>query len=95
MGHKRYQSAYYQRVRKEVLDREYWTCHYCGQEATTVDHVIPISKGGTDEAQNMVAACNPCNSGKRDRMTPRFFESAGRQAAIPSRTHLTEPIVRS
>lgn len=78
MGHKRYQSAYYQRVRKEVLDRDYWTCHYCGQEATTVDHVIPISKGGTDEAQNMVAACNPCNSGKRDRMTPRFFESAGR-----------------
>jgi 5-methylcytosine-specific restriction endonuclease McrA len=74
MGHKRYQSAYYQRVRKEVLDRDYWTCHYCGQEATTVDHVIPISKGGTDEAQNMVAACNPCNSGKRDRMTPTFFE---------------------
>ena len=78
MAHKRYQSAYYQRVRKEVLDRDYWTSHYCGQEATTVDHVIPISKGGTDEAQNMVAACNPCNSGKRDRMIPRFFESAGR-----------------
>ena len=78
MAHKRYQTAYYQRVRKEVLDRDYWTCHYCGQEATTVDHVIPISKGGTDEAANMVAACIKCNSGKRDRMTPRFFESAAR-----------------
>ena len=78
MPHKRYQTAYYQRVRKEVLDRDYWTCHYCGQEANTVDHVIPISKGGTDEASNMVAACIKCNSGKRDRMTPTFFERAGK-----------------
>lgn len=72
MPHKRYNTAYYQRVRSEVLQRDYFTCHYCGQEANTVDHLIPISKGGTDEATNMVAACNPCNSGKRDRVG--FFE---------------------
>jgi 5-methylcytosine-specific restriction endonuclease McrA len=75
LSHKRYNSAYYRRVRKEVLDRDYWTCHYCGQEANTVDHLIPISKGGTDEATNMVAACIKCNSGKRDRMAPTFFDS--------------------
>jgi 5-methylcytosine-specific restriction endonuclease McrA len=74
LSHKRYNSAYYQRVRKLVLERDYFTCHYCGQEASTVDHLIPISKGGTDEATNMVAACIKCNSGKRDRMTPTFFE---------------------
>jgi 5-methylcytosine-specific restriction endonuclease McrA len=86
MAHKRYNTAYYQRVRKQVLERDYYTCHYCSQEATTVDHLIPISKGGTDEASNMVAACNPCNSGKRDRLeAPRinalggtFFERTGR-----------------
>jgi 5-methylcytosine-specific restriction endonuclease McrA len=78
MGHKRYNTAYYTRVRKLVLERDYFTCHYCGQEANTVDHVIPISKGGTDEAANMVAACVRCNSGKRDRMTPTFFERRGR-----------------
>lgn len=74
MANKRYNTAYYQRVRKLVLERDYFTCHYCSQEATTVDHLIPISKGGTDEASNMVAACVKCNSGKRDRMTPTFFE---------------------
>lgn len=77
MAHKRYNSAYYQRVRKQVLERDYFTCHYCSQEATTVDHLIPISKGGTDEATNMVAACNKCNSGKRDRIAPSFFERTG------------------
>jgi 5-methylcytosine-specific restriction endonuclease McrA len=75
LSHKRYNSAYYQRVRKLVLERDYFTCHYCGQEANTVDHLIPISKGGTDEATNMVAACIKCNSGKRDRIAPTFFNA--------------------
>lgn len=74
MPNKRYNSAYYQRVRREVLERDYFTCHYCSQEANTVDHLIPLSKGGTDEASNLVAACNKCNSGKRDRIAPGFFE---------------------
>ncbi|MFN9899362.1 MAG: HNH endonuclease, partial [bacterium] len=65
MAHKRYQTSYYQRVRKEVLARDYYTCHYCGMEANTVDHLIPLSKNGTDEASNMVAACTKCNSSKR------------------------------
>ena len=76
---RRYNSTYYQRVRLEVLQRDYYTCHYCGvAEANTVDHLIPISKGGTDEASNMVACCTQCNSSKRDRIAPTFFESAGR-----------------
>jgi len=74
MAHKRYNSAYYKRVRTEVLQRDYFTCHYCSQPATTIDHLIPISKGGTDEASNCVAACVQCNSGKRDRIAPSFFE---------------------
>ena len=68
-----YDKTHYKKLREKVLIRDSYTCHYCGQEANTVDHLIPISKGGTDEATNMVAACIKCNSGKRDRMTPRFF----------------------
>ena len=71
---KPYKSAYYQKTRQLVLRRDYNTCHYCGQEANTVDHLIPVSKGGTDDASNMVACCLQCNSSKRDRMTPHFFE---------------------
>ena len=45
-----------------LLDRDSRTCAYCSQPATTVDHVLPISKGGRSEWLNTVAACKPCNS---------------------------------
>ena len=37
-------------------------CVYCGDEAYTVDHVIPVENGGTDHPENLVAACLRCNS---------------------------------
>lgn len=57
----------WQRLRLIVLNRDAWTCGYCGRPATTVDHVTPKSRGGTDDEANLIAACLSCNSGKRDR----------------------------
>lgn len=43
-------------------------CAYCGStERIEMDHVVPLSKGGQHVASNIVPACKPCNSGKRDR----------------------------
>jgi hypothetical protein len=43
------------------------TCAWCREEpATTVDHVLPVSRGGTNNPLNLVGACNPCNSAKAD-----------------------------
>lgn len=39
-------------------------CIYCGATATTMDHMTPISRGGTSKAENMIPACIPCNSEK-------------------------------
>jgi hypothetical protein len=56
------------RLRYEVLRRDNHACRYCGVSAPdvtlTVDHVIPVTLGGTDEPSNLVTACMPCNSGK-------------------------------
>jgi 5-methylcytosine-specific restriction endonuclease McrA len=44
-------------------------CHYCGQKFAagdlTMDHVVPIARGGTSTAGNVVPSCRPCNQGKK------------------------------
>ena len=56
------------RLRYEILRRDNHACRYCGGEAPdvklTVDHVVPVALGGSDEASNLVAACADCNAGK-------------------------------
>jgi 5-methylcytosine-specific restriction endonuclease McrA len=44
-------------------------CAYCDEiKPLTIDHVVPISRGGRDEAGNVVPACKPCNSSKGNRL---------------------------
>ncbi|NES82661.1 MAG: HNH endonuclease [Moorea sp. SIO2B7] len=54
--------------RREVLRRDKHQCQYCGsKKKLTLDHVIPRSKGGKHTWDNVVIACEPCNSSKGDR----------------------------
>ena len=54
-------------TRRAVFARDDWTCQYCGARSNlTVDHVIPRSKGGTSDWENIVASCAPCNRRKGD-----------------------------
>ena len=66
--------------RRAVLNRDRWTCVYCGARPGerqrgrvlvkanfTVDHIIPRSKGGRNSWTNTVCACYQCNQRKADR----------------------------
>ena len=57
-----------QRLRFEILKRDEHACKYCGRTppkvTLTVDHVIPVTLGGSDDPANLVAACEDCNGGK-------------------------------
>ncbi len=57
-----------------VLDIYGHQCAYCGvnTDPLTMDHVIPIARGGTHTADNVVPACKGCNSSKKDRMPWEF-----------------------
>lgn len=56
------------RLRFEVLKRDGFRCRYCGANAASsllhVDHVIPVSGGGSSDPENLVTACSECNLGK-------------------------------
>ena len=56
------------KVRFEVFKRDSFTCQYCGNTPPLVileiDHVDPVSKGGDNDIDNLVASCFDCNRGK-------------------------------
>ncbi len=54
-------------TRKGVLARDSHRCVYCGATATSLDHVVPKSRGGSHSWENVVAACGRCNHAKADR----------------------------
>ena len=59
------------RLRFRILNRDSFTCKYCGDSPTKnascilhIDHVRPYSKGGTNSEKNLITACAVCNLGK-------------------------------
>ncbi len=61
---------------RELRASQWWknqlakgVCHYCGKHfppsELTMDHVIPVARGGKSERGNVVPACRACNQGKR------------------------------
>lgn len=54
----------------EVQEENGYRCAYClsSEVKLTMDHVIPILRGGQHTRDNIVPACKPCNSKKKDRL---------------------------
>jgi 5-methylcytosine-specific restriction endonuclease McrA len=72
-------------TRRAVFARDEWTCQYCGSRANlTVDHVIPKSKGGGSNWDNIVASCAPCNRRKGDLLPRQVGMRLLRQPRTPS-----------
>jgi len=59
-----------------LFARDQYRCQYCGRpasdlkprEALTRDHLIPLSRGGSNEWTNVVTACSSCNTRKSNRL---------------------------
>jgi len=57
-------------IRFRVLQRDNFACQYCGRNPIDnhvklhVDHIYPHSRGGTDDMDNLITACEDCNEGK-------------------------------
>ena len=70
-----------QRARaRELRGSQWWkrristgVCHYCrrqvGAKALTMDHVVPLGRGGTSSRGNVAPACKDCNNRKKGMLT--------------------------
>jgi len=69
------------KVRQNVYKRDGYTCHYCEQEMDeddrTLDHIIPVSRGGQHTEDNLVVSCRSCNSKKGTKDYIEFIDLKG------------------
>ncbi len=66
-------------VRVEIYTRDKFTCQYCeklvGRDKLTIEHIVPISKGGIDDITNYITVCRSCNSSKGGKSLTEFMEN--------------------
>ncbi|AKG24294.1 HNH endonuclease [Calothrix sp. 336/3] len=63
-------------VRQYVLQRDQYQCQSCGKKETesqlTIDHIIPLARGGQNDMSNLQTLCLTCNQRKNDKLDSRF-----------------------
>jgi len=73
------------RVRFAILERDGFTCQYCGASAPSVilhvDHKTPVCRGGENRDDNLITACIDCNLGKAGK-EPLFRIDSQREYAL-------------
>ena len=71
-------------VRSIVLERDGHACVYCGADKPLEgDHIVPLSRGGSNALTNLATACRPCNLSKG---SSTLEEWRARRAAAASRS---------
>ena len=69
-------------LRRSLMAAQEYKCYYCAcyvheppaghsvsyqhPQMATLDHIVPVSKGGTNQPRNFVVACYECNAKRRD-----------------------------
>jgi 5-methylcytosine-specific restriction endonuclease McrA len=95
------------RFRRQVTNtflfaRDDYRCQFCGRasgelrhrECLTRDHLVPISRGGTNEWTNVVTACSTCNTRKGNRLPEECSMQPRRVPVEPHFVHLTWAVRR-
>lgn len=78
-------------VRIRVMKRDRFSCQYCGVAGTDaeleIDHIIPVSKGGSHHISNLTTACRSCNQKKGDNPRSPSFQGKNAAQVKPKTTH--------
>ena len=77
--------------KKNIMIRDDFICQYCGthKNKLTIDHVIPVSKGGKSSFENCVAACQDCNNKKGSKLPSEACMYLKKQPFAPTISEFT------
>lgn len=76
--------------KKHVMVRDEFRCQYCGTaKALTIDHVIPVSRGGKSTFENCVTACKYCNNKKSNKLPSEVHMYLRKQPIAPTIAEFT------
>jgi len=71
--------------KRNVFIRDHYKCGYCGSNKNlTIDHVIPISRGGKSTFDNCITCCRNCNHKKGKRLPSEAHMHFLRQPYTPT-----------
>jgi 5-methylcytosine-specific restriction endonuclease McrA len=95
------------RFRRQVTNtflfaRDHYRCQYCGRgsvelkprESLTRDHVVPLSRGGSNDWTNVVTACSSCNTRKANRFPDEIGMHPLARPVEPHFVHLSWAVRR-
>lgn len=80
-------------VRNRLAEAQNWRCCWCGCDtvpekgranSATIEHVIPRSKGGSDDPANYAMSCNGCNQARRNLDAEEFIASGAKKRGTSS-----------
>ena len=69
---------------QEVIAAPGGICPYCGEpfEGGHIDHVVPVSRGGTNDRENLVYCCTSCNLSKHDKTLEEWRPTWNKAAGV-------------
>lgn len=87
---------------RELRESQWWkrrlakgVCHYCGGRVAprdlTMDHIVPVSRGGKTTKGNVVACCKGCNTAKKQLLPMEWEDYVQRVRAAAAKDPSSEP----
>lgn len=73
----RLDSTNWAELREIVFERDNYICSYCGKRGGKLecDHIIPITKGGSNKLSNLTTACIKCNRSKHNKILKEWIKN--------------------
>ena len=82
--------------RRNIFQRDLYTCQYCykkfNKDNLSIDHIVPKSRGGTNNWKNVVTCCKQCNMQKGDKLITELGWNLKQEPKEPKwKSHIGKP----